>query len=94
MRYLLTGDYWDAQTAYRMGVVQEVAPDKDAALKIGVDIANRIAACGPFGVKATLAAAHLAINDAADAAAYAKLEEGIREAFRFGGFSRGAQSRS
>jgi len=75
MRYLLTGDYWDAQTAYRMGVVQEVAPDKDAALRIGIDIANRIAACGPFGVKATLAAAHLAINDAADAAAYAKLEE-------------------
>jgi enoyl-CoA hydratase len=74
MRYLLTGDHWDAQTAYRMGIVQEIAPDKDAALKIGIDIANRIAACGPFGVKATLAAAHLAINDSADAAAYAKLE--------------------
>jgi enoyl-CoA hydratase len=74
MRYLLTGDHWDVQTAYRMGIVQEVAPDKDAALKIGIDIANRIAACGPFGVKATLAAAHLAINDATDAAAYAKLE--------------------
>ena len=25
MRYMLTGDHWDAQTAYRMGVVQEVA---------------------------------------------------------------------
>jgi enoyl-CoA hydratase len=74
MRYMLTGDHWDAQTAYRMGIVQEVAPDKDAALKIGIDIANRIAACGPFGVKATLAAAHLAINDSADAAAHAKLE--------------------
>jgi enoyl-CoA hydratase/carnithine racemase len=74
MRYLLTGDHWDAETAYRMGVVQEVAPDKAAALKIGIDIANRIAACGPFGVKATLAAAHLAINESADAAAYAKLE--------------------
>jgi enoyl-CoA hydratase len=74
MRYMLTGDRWDAETAYRMGIVQEVAPDRHAALKIGVDIANRIAACGPFGVKATLAAAHLAINDSADAAAYAKLE--------------------
>jgi enoyl-CoA hydratase/carnithine racemase len=74
MRYLLTGDHWDAETAYRMGVVQEVAPNKDAALKIGIDIANKIAACGPFGVKATLAAAHLAINDSADAAAFAKLE--------------------
>jgi enoyl-CoA hydratase/carnithine racemase len=25
MRYLLTGDPWDARTAYQMGIVQEVA---------------------------------------------------------------------
>jgi hypothetical protein len=37
-------------------------------------IADSVAACGPFGVKATLAAAHIAMNDAADPAAYAKLE--------------------
>jgi enoyl-CoA hydratase len=74
MRYLLTGDYWDAQTAYRMGLIQEVAPNKDAALKIGIDIATRIAACGPIGIKGTLEAAHLAINDSTDAAAFAKLE--------------------
>jgi enoyl-CoA hydratase len=66
MRYLLTGDYWDAQTAYRMGIVQEVAPDKDTALKVGIDIAGRIASCGPIGIKATLEAAHLAINASAD----------------------------
>jgi enoyl-CoA hydratase/carnithine racemase len=81
MRYLLTGDHWNAQTAYRLGVVQELAPDKDAALKIGVDLANRIATCGPFGIKATLAAAHLAINDSADAAAYAELEAGYVKLF-------------
>ena len=57
-----------------MGIVQEVAPNKDAALKVGIDIANRIAACGPLGIKATLKAAHLGINDSADAAAYATLE--------------------
>jgi enoyl-CoA hydratase len=74
MRYLLTGDHWDAETAYRIGVVQEVAPNKAAALDVAIGIANRIATCGPIGVKATLAAAHLAINDSADAAAYAKLE--------------------
>jgi enoyl-CoA hydratase len=74
MRYLLTGDPWDAQTAYRMGIVQEVAPNKDAALKIGIDLANGIAACGPLGVKATLKVAHIAINDSADAAAFAQLE--------------------
>ena len=31
MRYLLTGDHWDAQTAYRMGIVQAIASDRDAA---------------------------------------------------------------
>src|SRR5580658_1097574 len=81
MRYLLTGDHWDAQTAYRMGVVQEIAPDKDAALRIGIDIANRIAACGPLGIKLTLEAARLAINDSADAAAFAKLEAGYVSLF-------------
>ena len=76
MRYLLTGDHWDAQTAYRMGIVQEVAPNKDAALQVGIDIPNKVAASGPFGIKATLKAAHVAINDSADPAAYAKLEAG------------------
>lgn len=74
MRYLVTGDPWDAQTAQRIGLVQEIAPNKDAALDIGIGLAGRIAACGPLGVKATLKVAHMAINDAADAAAYAKLE--------------------
>jgi enoyl-CoA hydratase len=36
--------------------------------------ANRIAACGPLGIKATLKVTHLAINDSADAAAFAQLE--------------------
>jgi enoyl-CoA hydratase/carnithine racemase len=81
MRYLLTGDPWDAETAYRMGAVQEIAPNKAAALDVAIGIANRIAACGPFGVKATLQAAHLALNDSADAAAYASLEAGYVSLF-------------
>jgi len=93
MRYILTGDHWDAQTAYRMGVVQEVAPDKDAALKNGIDIANRIAACGPIGIKATLAAAHLANNESADAAAYAKLEAGYVSLFGSEDFIEGRRGR-
>jgi len=74
MRYLLTGDHWDAATALRMGVVQEIAPDKLKAIEVAIGIANRIAGCGPIGIKATLQAAHLAINDSGDSAAYAKLE--------------------
>jgi enoyl-CoA hydratase/carnithine racemase len=64
-----------------MGIVQEIGPDKDAALNIGIDIAGRIATCGPIGIKATLEAAHLAIYDSADAAAYAKLEAGYVSLF-------------
>ena len=81
MRYLLTGDPWDAETAYRMGVVQEVAPNKAAALEVAIGIAGRIAACGPIGIKATLQAAHVAINDSADAAAFASLEAGYVSLF-------------
>jgi len=89
MRYMLTGDYWDAQTAYRMGLVQEVAPNKDAALKIGIDIANRVAACGPLGIRATLKVAHLAINDPADAAAFAQLETEYVSLFKSEDFKEG-----
>jgi enoyl-CoA hydratase len=92
MRYLLTGDYWDAQTAYRIGIVQEVAPNKDAALKTGIDIANRIAACGPLGIKATLKVAHLGINDSADAAAFAQLEAEYVSLFRSEDFSEGRKA--
>jgi enoyl-CoA hydratase/carnithine racemase len=92
MRYLLTGDHWDAQTAYRMGVVQEVAPNKAAALEIAIGIANRVAACGPFGIRATLAAAHLAMNETADAAAYAKLEAEYVKLFRSEDFIEGRKA--
>jgi enoyl-CoA hydratase len=57
-----------------MGVVQEIAPNKTAALEVAIGIANGIATCGSVGIKATLEAAHLAINDSADAAAFKKLE--------------------
>jgi enoyl-CoA hydratase/carnithine racemase len=45
-----------------MGVVQEIAPSPANALERGVDIASKIAACGPLGIKTTLASAHLAID--------------------------------
>jgi enoyl-CoA hydratase/carnithine racemase len=92
MRYMLTGDHWDAQTAYRTGIVQEVAPNKDAALKVGIDIANRIAACGPLGIKATLQAAHLAINDSTDAAAFANLEAAYVSLFGSEDFAEGRKA--
>jgi enoyl-CoA hydratase/carnithine racemase len=74
MRYMLTGDHWGAQEAYRMGVIQQIAPDPAAALEAGITLAGKIAACGPLGIKTTLQSAHLAIDDS-QAAAFAKLNE-------------------
>lgn len=72
MRFMLTGEHWGADEAYRMGILQEIAQSPQAALDRAVAIAGRIAACGPLGVQATLASAHLAI-DAGEAQAFAQL---------------------
>lgn len=62
MRYMLTGDHWDAQESYRMGITQHIAPSPRAALEAGVAIAQKIASCGPLSIKATLASAHQYID--------------------------------
>ena len=74
MRYMLTGDHWGAEEAYRMGVIQEIAPDPAKALEAGIGLAQKIAACGPLGIKTTLESAHLSIDES-EAAAFAKLDE-------------------
>ena len=74
MRYMLTGDHWGAEEAYRMGVIQEIAPNRAKALEAGIGLALKIAACGPLGIKTTLESAHLAI-DVSEPAAFAKLNE-------------------
>ena len=56
-----------------MGTVQEVATSPQSALDEAIKIANKIAACGPLGIKASLASAHLAV-DAAQADALAALD--------------------
>jgi enoyl-CoA hydratase/carnithine racemase len=72
MRYMLTGDHWNAEESYRMGITQQVAPTQQAALDAGVALARKIAACGPLGIKATLASAHQMI-DPVEADALSKL---------------------
>jgi enoyl-CoA hydratase len=71
MRYMLTGDSWDADAAYRMGLVQEIAPDANAALTRGLEIAGKVAACAPLSIRTTLASAHLAIDALEDKALFA-----------------------
>ncbi len=74
MRYMLTGDHWGAEEACRMGVIQEIAPNPAKALEAGIGLAQKIAACGPLGIKTTLESAHLSINES-EAAAFSKLDE-------------------
>jgi enoyl-CoA hydratase len=68
MRYMLTRDHWSAEEAYRIGEVQQVAPDAKAALEAGIRIASRIADCTPLGIETTLASAHLAIDQTEEGA--------------------------
>lgn len=60
MRYLLTGDEFDASVALRLGLIQEVTePGKQ--LEVAIAIATRIAEQAPLGVRATLNSAWRAI---------------------------------
>lgn len=68
MRWLLTGDEFDAAEALRIGLVQEVV-DPGAHLDRAVELAERIASrSAPLGVRTTLAAAQRAIRDGERAA--------------------------
>jgi len=66
MRWLLTGDEFDATEALRIGLVQEIADDP---LARAVALAEVIAAQAPLGVYATLASSRAAIPAAEHAAA-------------------------
>jgi enoyl-CoA hydratase/carnithine racemase len=69
MRYMLAGETWSAQEAYRMGLVQEVTrPGKQ--IDRAMELARKIAVAAPLGVQATLVSARQAISgDEAAAAA-------------------------
>ena len=91
MRWLLTGDEFDAAEAFRIGVLQEIAHDGEAAVARATAIATAIAEeSAPLAVRATLAsaqrsrdegdgsaAAHL-VSDATTLFATADAAEGIR----------------
>jgi enoyl-CoA hydratase len=91
MRYMLTGDHWTAQEAYRVGEAQEVAATPEAALHLAIEIANKVAACGPLGIKTTLASAHLAVDPVADSA-LSKLDAQFAALFRTHDFMEGRKA--
>jgi enoyl-CoA hydratase/carnithine racemase len=72
MRWMLTGDSFDAAEALRIGLVQELVPHGEQHAR-GLELARRIAAQAPLAVQATLANARLAVREG-DAAAEARLQ--------------------
>lgn len=62
MRWMLTGDTFDAAEAHRIGLVQEVVPHGDQ-LPRAHELAHRIAAQAPLAVQATLANAREAVRE-------------------------------
>jgi enoyl-CoA hydratase/carnithine racemase len=72
MRWILTGDTFDAAEAHRIGLVQEVVPDGTQYAR-GLEIAQRVAAQAPLAVQAALANARAAVREG-DAAAEAQLQ--------------------
>jgi enoyl-CoA hydratase/carnithine racemase len=92
MRWLLTGDEFDASEALRIGLVQEVTPDPATALRRARDIAGTIAErAAPLGVAATLASAHAA-RDEGDEVAIERLRPEVRRLFGTADAAEGLQS--
>ncbi|MFJ9870988.1 crotonase/enoyl-CoA hydratase family protein [Streptomyces sp. NPDC101165] len=77
MRWILTGQEFDAAEAHRIGLVQEVLPDGASALDRAKEIARAISErSAPLGVRTALASAHRA-REHGDAAAVAHLRPDI-----------------
>jgi len=64
MKYLLTGEKFNAQEAHRLGIVTEVVA-KGSQFDRALEIANKIAAQAPLAVQATLASARASLTDEA-----------------------------
>jgi enoyl-CoA hydratase/carnithine racemase len=74
MRYLLTGDEFDAREAYRIGLVQEVTP-AGQHVERAIAIAETIAAQAPLAVRATLLSARKSVMEGYAAALAALLAQ-------------------
>jgi enoyl-CoA hydratase len=70
-RYLLTGDEWSAEDAYRMGMIQELCEPGEQYQK-ALAIATRIANAAPLGVQGSLKSSQIA-RDQGEVAAIDRL---------------------
>jgi enoyl-CoA hydratase/carnithine racemase len=76
MRYMLTGDEWGAEEARRMGLVQEVT-QLGKQLDVALELATKVAAAAPLGVRAVLASSRQALTGE-EAAALAAVQGTFR----------------
>lgn len=76
MRYLLTGDMFDAKEALRIGFVQEVVSE-NPVLK-ATEIAETIAQQAPMGVQSTIVSARQTIREGEEAAKAGLIAEAMR----------------
>ena len=90
MRWLLTGDEFDADEALRIGLVQEIVED-GKHVERAVEIAEKIAAQAPLGVQATIKSARKLQVEGFKAAAE-HLKPQILELFETADAKEGVQS--
>ena len=60
IRYILTADEWNAEEAYRLGLVQAVTPPGEQ-LDRALEFAKKISTAAPLGVRAALVSARQAL---------------------------------
>lgn len=70
MRHLLTCDEFNAEEAYRIGLVQEVAAP-GTQVERAIELADTINACAPLAIRATIASSRLYLEEG-ERAAYAQ----------------------
>lgn len=68
MRYMLTGDLFEAPEALRIGLVQEIV-DKDKLIQRGLELADSVSSQAPLAVQATMASSQTFLRSGFDAAA-------------------------
>lgn len=69
MRWILTGDEFDVAEAHRIGLIQEIALNRQGAIDRAREIAATLAErCAPLGVQAALTSAHTAQTEGEQAA--------------------------
>jgi len=90
MRYLLTADEFGAEDALRIGLVQEVT-DAGAELDRAIEIAGRIAAQAPLGIRATLKSAWIGVTEG-EAAATRRIRDDMPAVLASDDFAEGVQS--